>query len=45
MISGKNKMDYRILYDGSGVKAMDLGSIPSTSTKSVLVIPRIFLWG
>ena len=35
----------RILVDGNGVKAMDLGSIPSTSTKSILVIPKMFLVG
>jgi hypothetical protein len=35
----------RILVDGSGVKVMDLGSIPSISTKDILVIPKMFLVG
>jgi len=35
----------RILDDGNGVNFMDLGSIPSISTKSILDIPKIFLRG
>jgi len=35
----------RILDEGNGVNFMDLGSIPSISTKNILVIPKMFLLG